>query len=107
MELAYYRNKNSQKLTEMQFRFKALFSQLEKQVKKLRNDNVKLIEEFNTLTNEHKKLNNLRRMIKESIKEIMGENLKEDMLNSSDEDNHRGGNKKKINRSKSSVQVGI
>lgn len=49
-------------------------------------DNIKLIEEFNTLTNEHKKLNNLRRMIKESIKEILGDDFDEEMVNSSEEE---------------------
>ena len=38
-------------------------------------DNVKLIEEFNTLQSEHKKLNDLRLMIKESIKELLGDDF--------------------------------
>ena len=112
MDLAYHRNKSSQKLIEMKFRFKQLFKQLEKQIFKLRNDNVKLIEEFNTLQNEHKKLNNLRLMIKESIKELLGDEFEQDMVNSSDDETYKkGGNKQKkkikvnagglMNRSKS------
>ena len=94
VELAYYRNKNSQKLTEMTLRYKTLFKQLEKSVKKLRGDNIKLIEEFNMLTNEHKKLNNLRRMIKESIKELLGDEYTSDIANSSDDEPFKQGKKK-------------
>jgi wobble nucleotide-excising tRNase len=42
----------------------------------MRNDNIKLIEEYNVLIGEKKKLNNLRKMIKESIKELKGEAFK-------------------------------
>ena len=95
-ELAYYRNKNSQKLEEMQVRYKALFTQLEKQIKKLRSDNIKLIEEFNLLVNEKKKLNDLRRMIKDSLKEFLGETFDQIKHGSSDEEGFKGaGNKKK------------
>lgn len=70
----------------MQVRYQGLFKQLEKSIKKLRNDNIKLIEEFNTLTWEQKKLDNLRRMIRETIKEFMGEDYDENTINSSDDE---------------------
>jgi len=55
----------------------------------LRTDNVKLIEEFNILKNEHKKLQNLRLMIKESIKELMGDEFKETMAYSSEDESFK------------------
>lgn len=57
----------------------------------MRGDNIKLIEEFNTLVGEKKKLNNLRKMIKESIREFAGETFKEEMINSSDDDAYKIG----------------
>lgn len=71
---------------------------MEKAVKKLRNDNIKLIEEFNTLINEKKKLNNLRKMIKESLKEFLGDKYNEDKHGSSDDDGYKVGGKKKKKR---------
>ena len=68
---------------------------MEKAVKKLRNDNIKLIEEFNTLINEKKKLNNLRRMIKESLKEFLGEKYEDDKHGSSEDDGYQTRGKKK------------
>jgi len=50
---------------------------------------VKLIEEFNILKNEHKKLQNLRLMIKESIKELMGDEFKETMAYSSEDESFK------------------
>jgi hypothetical protein len=50
---------------------------------------VKLIEEFNNLQNEHKKLNDLRIMIKESIKDILGDDCKDENINSSDEESFK------------------
>lgn len=68
---------------------------MEKSIKRLRADNIRLIEEYNALTNEHKKLRGLRKLIKEAVKELLGSEYNEDMVNSSEDE------KKTMKRSKS------
>lgn len=75
---------------------------MEKSVKKLQSDNIKLIEEFNTLINERKKLNNLRKLIKDSIKEFLGEKYDEEKHGSSDDEGF--GMKKKKKKKKEEVK---
>jgi len=51
-------------------RFDAVVNQMEKSTKRLRQDNIRLIQEFNLLTREGNRLANLKSLIERTIEEV-------------------------------------
>jgi len=82
-------------------RFQAQFKHLDKDYRRIQSDNIRLIEEYNKLINEKQKLSRLRKLIKEVIKEMLGEEYDPKMLDSEDEEGI--GAKRRLARAKSNA----